>query len=281
MKLSKIHFILCLLLFFSCSEKKKADPTIEQETSKSSYLEAPEFQIILDSANVKGAIVVYDLRKNQYYSNDFKWAKIQRLPASTFKIPNSIIALETGVVENDSTLFKWGGERRFLKIWEQDLVLKDAFHFSCVPCYQEVARKIGIKRMNEYLAKLGYGEMNVDSTNIDSFWLEGDSKINQLQQIDFLRRFYESKLPISNRTENIMKKMMIMDKKADFTLSGKTGLANGNEENNGWFIGFAETAGQTLFFATNIEPSAGLDAQQFLSSRKEVTLKAIKQISAY
>ena len=69
------------------------------------------------------------------------------LPASTFKIPNSIIALETGLIEDDSTLIKWDGDERRLPAWEQDLVFRDAFHYSCVPCYQEIARKIGEKRM--------------------------------------------------------------------------------------------------------------------------------------
>ena len=91
-------------------------------------------------------------------------------------------------------------ERR-LKVWEQDLTFKQAFHYSCVPCYQEVARKIGATRMNVWLNKLDYGQMHVDTTNIDVFWLEGDSQINQYQQIDFLKRLYRSELLISHRTE--------------------------------------------------------------------------------
>lgn len=98
--------------------------------------------------------------------------KKRNLPASTFKITNSIIALETGVVENDSTLLKWNGEKRRFKNWEQDLILRDAFHFSCVPCYQEIARKVGENKMNKFLKKLDYGNMKVDSSNLDLFWLE-------------------------------------------------------------------------------------------------------------
>ena len=94
------------------------------------------------------------VNEDVYYSNDFKWANAGRLPASTFKIPNSIIALETGVVENDSTLFEWDGIERSIKNWNQDLLFREAFHFSCVPCYQKVAREISEKRMNVYLNKL-------------------------------------------------------------------------------------------------------------------------------
>jgi len=88
-----------------------------------------------------------------------------------------MIALETAVVENDSSLFRWNGEDRMLEVWEQDLTLKEAFHYSCVPCYQEIARKIGANRMNRYLDTLNYGTMEVDSTNIDRFWLQGEYQI--------------------------------------------------------------------------------------------------------
>ena len=154
------------------------------------HIETPELQSILDSADVSGSILVYDLQKDVYYSNDFEWAETGHLPASTFKITNSVIALETGVVESENTIFKWNGEKRWLKVWEQDLNLHDAFHYSCVPCYQDVAKRIGAKRMNEYLKKFNYGNIDVDSSNIDVFWLEGNSTISQFQQIDFLKRFY-------------------------------------------------------------------------------------------
>ncbi len=255
------------LLFFACSNNKN--------TPKK--LEVAEFQTILDTANVQGSILIYHLEDDTYYSNDFEWANKGQLPASTFKIANSIIALETGVVENDSTLFKWNGEKRSLKTWEQDLILRDAFHYSCVPCYQEVARKIGAKRMVSQLEKLDYGAMKVDSSNIDRFWLEGDSRINQFQQIDFLRRFYQSKLPISNRTENIMKRMMVLEDNGDYKISGKTGWSSQNGKDNGWFVGYLKTGKSTYFFATNIEPKGKFDMSRFAEIRKEVTYRAFNR----
>lgn len=68
--------------------------------------------------------------------------------------------------------------------------LKMLLEFSCVPCYQEIARKIGTIKMKEYLEKFEYKNMIFDSLTIDNFWLEGNSKISQKQQIDFLRKFY-------------------------------------------------------------------------------------------
>jgi beta-lactamase class D len=277
----KILYSLPLfILFISCSEKKTPYENKEESvTVLEQEKRVQEFQTIIDSANVKGAVLIYDLEKNQYFSNDFEYSRKGNLPASTFKITNSIIALEAGVVENDSTLFKWNGEKRRLKNWEQDLIFRNAFHFSCVPCYQEIARKIGVKKMTEYLNKLEYGKMKVDSTNIDLFWLEGESRINQFQQIDFLKRFYQSKLPISERTKGIMKRMMVIEENEEYKLSGKTGWSIRNGNNNGWFIGYIESGDKTYFFATNVEPKEQFDMNLFSIIRKEVTYKAFEQIS--
>ena len=203
-------------------------------------------------ANRTTIFTTFNYAFQNYYSNDFNWAKTGIIPASTFKIPNSIIALETGVIKNDSVVFKWNGEKRKFKKWEEDLTFKKAFQVSCVPCYQEIARKIGVKRMKSYLKKLNYNGMVFDTLTIDNFWLEGKSKFSQMQQIDFLERLYFSKLPISERTENIMKNIMQIEKTETYVLSGKTGWGMYNEMNNGWLVGYLETNNSVYFFATNI-----------------------------
>lgn len=271
------HILALLMLLFSCTGKETNSDQREDEITKPSIV-VPEFQSIIDSAGVSGAILIYDLAANTYFSNDFKWANKGHLPASTFKIPNSIIALETGVVENDGTLFEWDGEERRMEIWEQDLVFSEAFHFSCVPCYQEVARKIGVDKMTSFLDTLNYGTMQVDSTNIDMFWLEGASRITQFQQIDFLKRLYQSELPISERTERIMKRMMVIEANELYKLSGKTGWSISNGKDNGWFVGLVEAQGNAYFFAANLEPQPQFDMARFAEVRKTVTMQALKEM---
>lgn len=247
--------------------------------SKPNEINKPEYQKILDSANVKGSILVFDPQLNNYYSNDFQWSRKGFLPASTFKIPNSIIALETGVAENDNTLFKWNGEKRRLPAWEKDLILKDAFRVSCVPCYQEIARKIGITRMKEFLKKFNYGKMDVNENNIDLFWLEGESRITQFQQIDFLHSFFFRKLPITSRTYEIMKRILLIEQNSEFSFSGKTGWSIRNGNNNGWFVGYIETAGKIYFVATNIVPKQDFDMDLFPIIRTNISLEAFKKLN--
>ncbi|MFK7811350.1 MAG: class D beta-lactamase [Maribacter sp.] len=270
--------LLLLLVCFSCKEKNT--PQVKTDVELLHHkIQKPEFQSILDSADVSGAILIYDFKADMYYSNDFKWANTGQLPASTFKIANSIIGLETGVIESDSTIFKWDGESKPIKSWEQDLVLKDAFQFSCVPCYQKVARNIGAERMNNNIKKLNYGSLKIDSTNIDSFWLRGESRITQIQQIDFLKRFYERKLPISERTQKIMKTILLVNETDQYKLSGKSGLSNENENYNGWYVGYIEVKDNTYLFATNIVPNKDFDFNSFVPTRKKVTQDAFKALN--
>ncbi len=266
-----------IMLLLSCNTEKV--PT-KSSTHTTTPLEkyTSEFQFILDSAKLTGSILIYDIKDNAYFSNDFDQARIGKLPASTFKIPNSIIGIESGIVQSDSTLFKWDGQTRSIKNWNQDLIFRDAFKYSCVPCYQELARKIGAQKMSAYVAKLDYGNMKFDTSNIDMFWLEGASRISQFQQLDFLKRLYNAELPISKRTEKIVKNMMRLEENEHFALSGKTGWSISDGQNNAWFVGWLETKPKTYLFAVNIDPSEEFDMSKFPKIRMEITMEAFHQM---
>jgi len=271
----------CIIFLAGCGQtarKGSEDKKEKIEVTEASREMVPAFQEILDSAKVSGAVLIFDPANNAYFSNDFEWCNTGHLPASTFKIPNSIIAIETGVMNDDSTMIPWDGKKRRLDVWEQDLTFRDAFHYSCVPCYQEIAIKIGVHRMREFLEKFKYGKMDVDSSTIDRFWLEGNSEISQYQQIDFLDRFYRSELPISRRSDSIMKRMMVIEENDTFKLSGKTGWSIRNGNNNGWFVGYLEKENKVLFFATNINPGVEFNMDLFPVIRKEITMRALRLV---
>tara|TARA_R110002051_G_scaffold181774_1_gene251262 strand:+ start:31207 stop:32961 length:1755 start_codon:yes stop_codon:yes gene_type:complete len=278
MKLIFLFFCPIFLFTTSCKNENKTDDISKLNEKSVKELHSDAFQKIMDSARVQGSILIYNPEINTYYSNDFNWARTGRLPASTFKIPNSIIALETGIVQSDTTLLKWDGKPRAMKIWEEDLTLKQAFQRSCVPCYQEIARKIVKERMTDYLNKLDYGNMDVNASNIDQFWLQGASEINQFQQIDFLSRFYKSELPISEETHKVMKRIMHIESIEPFRISGKTGLSIRDGNNNGWFVGYFEYGTKYFFFATNIEPKENLDSNDFNKKRLSVTIDAYRYL---
>jgi len=271
----KYKIFVLLILFWSCMEKKNTE---QKASTNDSRIIQKEFQSILDKSNVNGVILIYDASKDNYHSNDFEEAKNGHVPASTFKIANSIIGLETKIIENEQSIFKWDGNERAFSIWEKDLTLKEAFQASCVPCYQELADKIGVARMTEYLKKLNFGNMDVKQENLNTFWLGGDSKISPFEQIDFLKRFYNSKLPIAASTTKIVKNIMKMESDNNYSLSGKTGWAIRDGANTGWFVGYVEKDENVYYFATKIRPNEGFDMSKFGSIRKQVTKAALKEM---
>jgi len=276
-QLFKLAVILLPILLFSCRPQGNNTPdnTGEQPPQQKESL---VIQALLDSMNLKGAITIYDETANSYLTNDNTWASTGQLPASTFKIPNTIIALETGVATGPEHLFKWDGSDRWLDAWEQDLTLKQAFAASCVPCYQEVARAVGSVRMHAELYRLGYPDMVFDSPTVDNFWLGGASRITPYEQIQFLRRLYHAKLPIKASTQAAIRDIMVRERTEAYALSGKTGWSIDGEKNNGWFVGFVERSGKVFYFATNVEPGPGFNMDSFPAARTTATQLGLKKI---
>ncbi|MFO7977972.1 MAG: penicillin-binding transpeptidase domain-containing protein [Bacteroidales bacterium] len=233
-------------------------------------------QQLLDSAGVSGVILVVDVQSGILFSNQLQLGNQQHLPASTFKIPHSIIALETGVVQDENTLFEWDGQPRSLKVWERDMMLSEAFQRSCVPCYQQIASETGPERMKHWLELLGFGSMDVTPDNISTFWLEGHSRITPFQQLDFMIRFYRSQLPIKPSTTEIMKNMMVIEDHQQWRLSGKTGWAIRQNNNTGWFTGYLEKQGQVYFVVTCIEPDEKFDMKMFHLVRQQISMEAFR-----
>ncbi|MBN9503592.1 MAG: hypothetical protein BGO01_16615 [Armatimonadetes bacterium 55-13] len=174
-------------------------------------------------------------------------------PCSTFKIPNSLIGLETGVVKDENTLFKWDGKDKGREAWNQDHTLASAFENSVLWYYQRIARSVGPKRMQFFVDRLGYGNRDI-SGGIDKFWLMSSMKITARQQVDLLQSIYAGKVPFSQRSQTILRKIMVIeDKPGHYTFSGKTGSGNGpNGIDLGWFVGSIKTGGKRYVFATNI-----------------------------
>lgn len=211
-------------------------------------------------------------------------ARQRFLPLSTFKIPNSLIALEAGIVVDENTILKWNGEKYEIDGWNKDLSFKEALLSSCVPCYQQIARQIRALRMKKSLRKFKYGNRDI-SGGVDRFWLDGGLRISAAEEVEFLKRFYTGKLPVSKRSTEIVKNMLILEKQPNFTLSGKTGLQLGLSTMGvpklsipvtpklGWFVGYLEKEDNVYFFATNIESANPSD--NFSAARIEITRKIL------
>lgn len=203
--------------------------------------------------NVKGTFALYDNGHGTFSIYNLPWYKDSAfLPASTFKIVNSLIGVETGVINNENMVIKWDGVQRRPE-WDKDLTMKEAFAVSAVPYYQEVARRIGKDTMQRYLDTLHYGTSKLTS-QIDTFWLDNSLKITPDEQLGLVMALYFDKLPFQKRTMNIVKGVMVRENNSAYTLAYKTGLGyapNGNAI--GWVVGWIEENKHPFFFVLNIE----------------------------
>ena len=215
--------------------------------------ERPELRQHFEAEGVQGTIALFDSADSVLSCSDVARCTKAVLPASTFKIANSMIALETGVVDDAETVLPWDGKPHAIQDWNQDLTLRAAVRVSCVPCFQAIARKVGAERMADWVRRLDYGNHDT-SGEVDRFWLSGKLRISPVQQLDFLRRFDAGKLPIQERTAEIVRDLIALDVGQNHVLRGKTGLSGSPQANLlGWFVGWLELGERRVFFATLID----------------------------
>ena len=213
---------------------------------------APDFSRYFQERNVKGAFLLYDADKAEFISYCPDQRCEQRfIPASTFKLLNAQIALETGVIADENEIIPWDGVERGIAAWNQDHNLRTAMQNSVVWFYQELAHRIDPERMQHYIDLVGYG--NRDISGPDPFWLEGNLRISQAEQIEFLRRLYEEDLPFSQSTMQTVKDIILLEETPAYRLSGKTGWASSVDPDVGWFVGYVEKNSNVYYFATNID----------------------------
>ncbi|MEA5499941.1 class D beta-lactamase [Limnoraphis robusta] len=233
----------------------------------------PNFSKHFDELNIEGSIIISDLNQNLIYQHNLERNTTAFLPASTFKIPNSLIALETGVIESDISVLTWDGIERSFPEWNRDLNMRSAFSVSAVWFYQVLARRIGYKRMQQWITQIGYGNQNIGSAEeIDTFWLDGEIRITPQEQIQFLQRLYNNDLPFSEETIATVKDIMIVEQTPDYTIRAKTGWAG--VARIGWYVGYVEQNGNVYFFATNLD----IQDQSALGARKEITRRCLMDL---
>jgi beta-lactamase class D len=239
------------------------------------------FEQHFDELKINGSIIIYDRDRDLFYQHNPSRNKIDFPPESTYKIPNSLIALETGVIKDSVAVLTWDGITRGfadgtpIKEWNQDLNLRLAFKYSAVWFYQILARKIGHQRMQEFVQKIEYGNQNIGTKkDSDRFWLGGKLKITAIQQIEFLRRLYDSNLPFAAKNIELVKDIMIIEQTPNYTLRGKTGWGNSQPPEIGWFVGYLEQNDNVYFFATNIDIVTKKDA----TARLEVTRLCLQDL---
>jgi beta-lactamase class D len=250
---------LLLLLIISCQFLITACSPNNVKTDNS-------LKAYFDKYHVTGTFGLYDNGTSEFLIYDLSRFKDSAyLPASTFKIVNSLVALETGRADNEKMLIKWDGRVRVFPggdtatAWNKDLTMEEAFKVSAVPYYQEIARRIGKDTMQRWIDSLKYGNKKIGGA-IDTFWLDNSLKITADEEMGLVKKLYFGQLPFQKRTQDIVKRLMMQEDNANYKLAYKTGWGfreNGNAL--GWIVGWIEENKHPYFFVMNVEGPANTD----------------------
>jgi beta-lactamase class D len=236
---------LIALSLFSCSPNN-----VEVDNSLGKYFKENNVEgCFALLSNNNGKFTVYNL--DRYRDSAY-------LPASTFKIVNALVGLQTGVITNDSMVIKWDGVVRPFPRWNKDLSMYEAFRVSAVPYFQEVARRIGKDTMQQWLDSLSYGTKKI-KTRVDTFWLDHSLKITPDEELGLVKRLYFNQLPFHKINQEIVKKAMLFEDTPDYKLSYKTGWGfwdSTHKKNIGWVVGWIEENRHPYFFVLNLESTS-------------------------
>ena len=275
-----IGFIFIGFLF-SCSSNKR---TINNSFSSSGdkVLVHQEFEKYFENCNVEGSIAIYDNNNHKWILSDTVGVMKETLPASTFKIINLLIALETKTISSENEVVKWQGITDTIKYGYRpeiyhDMTVKQAFEVSAGWVFVELAKKIGKENYKRYLTSCNYGNLNLSQKD-DDFWNYGAFAISPINQVEFIKSLYEGQLPFTNRNIEIVKNVMLTEQDADYTIYAKTGWTRENGINTGWWVGYIENKSGTYFFATRLLQDRKLNSSNFGSCRKEITKTVFRDL---
>jgi beta-lactamase class D len=244
-------FLIIIYAFSACMPQSKS--TYEHGELMIS-LDDSVFKVIesaFEKRQISGSFILHDLERDSSLIYNPQRANDAFLPASTFKITNSLIALECKAVHDENEVIPWDGVIRSVHSWNTDQTMRTAIRYSAVWFYQELARRIGAERMNDWLIRLNYGN-RVAGPGLDNFWLSGDLRITPMQQVDFLKRMVRQELPVKNKNLNVVKEIMIVESNNRYVLRAKTGWATAGPQ-IGWYVGWLEIDGKNYIFVNNID----------------------------
>lgn len=261
--MKKIILLFLIISGFTC---------YAAQTQRVAALTENDIKHVFDGFGVKGTFLLYDLKNDMFTVYNEDRADKSFLPASTFKILNSLIALETGAIKDECEKIEWDRKEYRFDGWNQNQTLLTAFRYSVVWAYQELARRIGEKQMKYWVDKVGYGNGDI-SGGIDTFWLSGELRITPRQQVEFLKKLYTNELPFSKRALDTVKEIMIVEQGANYILRAKTGWTARVNPQIGWFVGYLEKGEDVYIFAVNIDMVKREDAAARAEIPKEIFKK--------
>jgi len=211
-------------------------------------------------AGVEGTFVLLDERHGELRGHNQRRAEQRFVPASTFKIANALIGLSLGAVRSvDELIAHRGDPNPFMREWLEPMGLRGAMKVSNVPLYQELARRIGLQRMDGAIGRLHYGNQQIGN-DVTTFWLQGPLAISAVEQTRFLSGLAHQSLPFPRKAQEQVAEITRVDAGPGWSLHAKTGWQNAPGAGVGWWVGWVQRGDQLTPFALNIAMAGAPDA---------------------
>lgn len=233
-----------------------------------------------DKYGAVGCFGMFDNSRGKYTVYNIERFRERYTPASTFKIANALIAMQSGKVRDDSVIIQWDGVKRENEAWNRDLSLYQAFRVSSVPAFQQIAKLIGRDTMRFWLDSLKYGNMKIGPA-IDSFWLDQSLQISPDEQLGLVKRLYFKQLPFRASVQESVKKMMIQENNSAYQLAFKTGWGtSASGKPLGWVVGWMEENRHIYPFVLNFEIDASKE-NELPEIRKQLLKDILTDLGFY
>ncbi|MES2252881.1 MAG: class D beta-lactamase [Pseudomonadota bacterium] len=218
-------------------------------------------------------------------------------PCSTFKIAISLMCYNEGLLvdETHPELPFREGYVDFLDNWKQAHTPRLWMKNSCVWYSQLLTQELGMDKFNEYVTKFSYGNQDISGdigkdNGLTQSWLSSSLQISPEEQIQFLQKLIDIKLPVSIKSHEMTINILFVEYLADgWKFYGKTG--NGyvpnqdgtlNEDRQGgWFIGWIQKDNHTITFAQYIQDEEKQDTPASMHAKAAAKEKLTEIIQSY
>jgi beta-lactamase class D len=257
-----------------------------QACTRNNIKEQTQWKSIFDKYHIDSiGVELADNSHEQVYYYNLNRLSTRYSPASTFKIVNSLIGLETNVANDEDFIIRWDGKVHEREEWNKDMSMREAFKVSCVPYYQELARRIGMIDMKQWIDSIKYGNKQTGSV-VDNFWLNDTLQISPDEQVGFMKKLYFYKLPFSQRSMRIVRSMMLQEDSTNYKLYYKTGTNTNQQLTSAWLVGFIEKKEEQIGVLTkkketNYKPyffALHMETRDTMMNTKQVRLAIMKEI---
>jgi len=241
MRLSVFAFVIFSLFFTACSQNN-----VTEDSSFKKYF---------DEAGVTGSFGLFDNGQGHFtIYNLSRYRDSAYQPAATFDILQSLIAIQTGVVKDDSAVLLRDSVATD-KNCAGTLTLKQAFQSDCLNGSMTLADRVGRDTLKKWIDSLHYGNKDMSGAT-DSFWFNNRLTITPDEELGLAKKLYFDQLPFFQHTQQIVRRMMLMENSTNYQLSYKTGRGIGkNGHAIGWVLGWVEENKHPYFFVLNIGSS--------------------------